>query len=227
MGAYHIKRFAILAVFIMTGIAKDACAGRSDHLIANDYFPKNVSCSMGALKWRVTGRALDDAKGPSQRLRGLFKDKGIKTLAQYALWLKSNITYRKDIYSDVWLSPDELLNRKYGDCEDMAFLSDAALRIMGYRPYVIAFKRSGRRQWHAVCVFKSGDNYSYFDNNRLINTSEGAFDKAVGTLRPDGDIVVLNSQAAEEMSRSLLNTDGLARGVRVVRNNGVVSVVSE
>jgi len=81
--------------------------------------------------------------------------------------LKKNVKYRKDDGTDIWSLPDETLTRKYGDCEDFAFLNAAFLRVLGYKPKVMAIIGGIRRTGHAICALRRGDHYLWFDNAEL------------------------------------------------------------
>ena len=96
---------------------------------------------------------------------------GIESPEDYSRWLKKNIEYKKDEGADTWSEPEETLVRKYGDCEDFAFLNKAFLRVMGYKPEVLAVRRGTTGGNHAICVFKSGGSYLWFDNAKLKRTS--------------------------------------------------------
>ena len=58
-----------------------------------------------------------------------------------------------------------MLQKRRGDCEDYAFLNAAVLRVLGYRPEVLAMGGLGGN--HAICVFKENGRYSWIDNARL------------------------------------------------------------
>ncbi len=101
------------------------------------------------------------------RILNIINLEGIKSIEDYALWLKENVKYRKDDSADVWSLPDETLTRKYGDCEDFAFLNAAFLHVMGYKPKVMAIVGGIRKGGHAICAFRKGDHYLWFDNAEL------------------------------------------------------------
>ena len=94
---------------------------------------------------------------------------GIRSLKDYTQWLPKNVRYKRDKNADIWSSPEETLERSYGDCEDYAFLNAAALRLLGYEPKVLGIGKSIRS--HAICVFKENGHYLWFDNARLKKTN--------------------------------------------------------
>jgi predicted transglutaminase-like cysteine proteinase len=104
----------------------------------------------------------------------LISSNNIRTLDDYARWLKQNVQYKSDGSHDDWLSPEQLLALKRGDCEDYTFLNAAVLRVLGFESRPLALKRGGGRnqgtQAHAICVFRSGENFFWFDNTRLLRT---------------------------------------------------------
>lgn len=97
-----------------------------------------------------------------------LKTENINSVSEYSNWLKHNITYLKDHKNDIWTAPIETLRRRYGDCEDFAFLNTAILTIMGYQPKVLLLIK--KQSSHAICIFKKNDNLIFFDNNNLIRT---------------------------------------------------------
>ncbi|MFH1798945.1 MAG: transglutaminase-like domain-containing protein [Candidatus Omnitrophota bacterium] len=97
----------------------------------------------------------------------------ISTVEDYAKWVSKNIIYTKDKVGDEWSSPVETLNRKYGDCEDFAFLHESILRVMGYQPKVLAAGTGGRN--HAICVFMVEGRYMWLDNGNLKTTPASSF----------------------------------------------------
>ena len=101
-------------------------------------------------------------------IAGFLSANNIKTLDEYALWLSKNIKYKADEQCDAWSSPEETLNRLYGDCEDYAFLNASVLRVFGYVSKVMVFGTSERD--HAICVFEKGGNYFWFNNGELKRT---------------------------------------------------------
>jgi hypothetical protein len=67
-------------------------------------------------------------------------------------------------------SPQETLDSKYGDCKDFAVLTHAILDEMGIPSEVVYIKFFGNKFGHAICVWKEGSCYSYFDVTKLIRT---------------------------------------------------------
>ena len=114
----------------------------------------------------IIGPAVVDLK-----ILDIINTEGIKSLRDYEQWLQKNIEYRNDDGADVWSLPAETLRRKYGDCEDLAFLNAAFLRVAGYQPKVMGLLRGGGRTGHAICVFKESGYYLWFDNAKLNKTS--------------------------------------------------------
>lgn len=104
-----------------------------------------------------------------ERIRNIILSNNIHTLDDYAQWLKNNLRYRKDGNIDIWSAPEKTLRRKYGDCEDLAFLNKRFLTILSYQPQVIVLLRPLRN--HAICVFKESGAYYLVDNTRLIITN--------------------------------------------------------
>ena len=102
-----------------------------------------------------------------EKIRNIIYNNNIKSLEDYEQWLGGNIKYKRDD-EDIWSPPEETLQKKYGDCEDFAFLNAAVLRVLGYQPKVLAMGGRGRN--HAICVFKQNGRYLWFDNTKLART---------------------------------------------------------
>lgn len=111
------------------------------------------------------------------KILNIINTEGIKSLRDYEQWLQKNIKYRRDDGTDVWSLPDETLRRKYGDCEDLAFLNVAFLRVAGYQPKAMGLLRKRGRKGHAICVFKKSGYYLWFDNTKLNKTSATSMDE--------------------------------------------------
>lgn len=91
------------------------------------------------------------------------------TLKDYARWLKREMTYHRDASATAWRNPRRFLARRRGDCKDFTMLNIAVTRVLGYRPHFIALV--GPDSSHAVCAFRKGPYFFWFDNARLIKTS--------------------------------------------------------
>jgi len=102
------------------------------------------------------------------RIAELIKSNNIHTLDGYAVWLRKNITYKADEFGDKWSTPENTLDRLYGDCEDYAFLNAAVLRVLGYSSKVMLLG-TGERD-HAICVFEKDGYYFWFDNSEFKRT---------------------------------------------------------
>lgn len=77
-----------------------------------------------------------------------------------------HLSYTKDLTgADEWLEPEELFNRRKGDCEDFAIFGDYVLRQHGYDTSVYTIHYS-RGLGHAILVVKDG-GYNVFSNDEL------------------------------------------------------------
>jgi hypothetical protein len=115
----------------------------------------------------VGGSYVSGPSGTDMKIVRLLLRNNIRSVEDYAEWLAGNITYRKDRGSDIWASPEEVLEKGWGDCEDFAFLNAAALRVFGYEPKVLAAGGLPGADSHAICVFRKGRYYAWLDNARL------------------------------------------------------------
>ena len=107
-----------------------------------------------------------------EKIRDLIIFNNIKSIEDYAQWLEENIKYERDREGDNWLTAEEMLQKKYGDCEDFAFLNKAVLRVLGYQPKVLIVFRLFRS--HALCVFIENGHYTLIDNAKLKRTQVGS-----------------------------------------------------
>lgn len=110
----------------------------------------------------------------------------IKSVDDYARWLQKTVKYKEDDGVDIWSLPEKTLTRKYGDCEDIAFLNKTFLHVLGYQPKVMALLRRGGRKGHAICVFKENGYYLWFDNTRLNKTSTASIEKFTNDILRNG-----------------------------------------
>jgi len=119
-------------------------------------------------KYEVNGILISRLSTTGEKIRNIIIFNNIRTLDDYASWLRENIRYKKDRDKDSWSQPEETLQRKYGDCEDLAFLNEAVLKALDYRPKVLVIGRPLNN--HAICVFKENNYYSLLDNTNYIKT---------------------------------------------------------
>jgi hypothetical protein len=130
-------------------------------------FCKNLVISQE--KYQVGSILISRPHPVDEKMRDLIIFNNIKTLDDYIVWLETNIKYKKDEGQDNWSEPQETLQKKYGDCEDFAFLNAAFLRVAGFQPKVLGVMRHLGGN-HAICVFKENGYYSWIDNNQLERT---------------------------------------------------------
>jgi predicted transglutaminase-like cysteine proteinase len=225
-----IMREAVLSVVVSVSILVSAAPGaRCDEVsraVQRPALPAGISCSVGDFALKSTGKVFYDSPVFAETARDVIRDNNLRTIEQYADWVSGNIRFKKDLYSDTWLAPDRLIRKGYGDCEDMAFLSRSVLRSMGHKPRVIAYKRAGWRQWHAICVFERQGRYCYMDNARLKKTGASSFEEFLGLLKPEGEIIMMDGETADEAPRDAMNLTGIVSGNRIVKRGDAVSIVA-
>jgi len=120
-------------------------------------------------KYRSGGILISRPSPLDEKIRNLIIFNNIRVIEDYIQWLQKNIQYKKDKGPDTWSAPEETLHKKYGDCEDLAFLNAAFLRVGGYQPKVWGIVRQPGRN-HAICAFKENGYYSWIDNAKLKRT---------------------------------------------------------
>lgn len=79
---------------------------------------------------------------------------GVTTPEEVNHWVNSNVTYTQDVV-DHWQLPSETMERREGDCEDIAILKRALLKASGYQDdqvFFVIVKDLITRQDHAVVV---------------------------------------------------------------------------
>lgn len=118
--------------------------------------------------FRKNGVLVVRPKDLDLKLMNLMQSEKIRTLEDYARWLKGTVKYQKDGKRDNWTGPQETLQKRNGDCEDYTLLNTAILKVLGYQPQFLALK--GPTQAHAICVFKRDGYYHWFDNAELKKT---------------------------------------------------------
>ena len=130
--------------------------------------PSSYNLKLPCEKSSAGGILISRPSCAGEKIRNIFIFNDIGTIDGYISWLNDNIKYKSDTPKDTWSLPSETLRRKYGDCEDLAFLNETVLNMLGYKPQVIAVIRPFNN--HAICVFKENLNYSLIDNTKLIRT---------------------------------------------------------
>ena len=116
-----------------------------------------------------------------QEIADLIANNHIQSLEDYAQWLKNNIRYQNDGRTDTWTSPQETLRKKFGDCEDYAFLTATVMEVLGYKPHFLALVKNGRRA-HAICTFEYNGHFLWFDNAQLKKTTVTSLEQLAKNL---------------------------------------------
>ncbi len=104
-----------------------------------------------------------------QKIVDILSQNQIHTIEDYALWLEKNMTYQADRGKDQWLTPQEFLKIKRGDCEDFAFLNAQVLSVFGFSPHIITL--SSAQNAHAICAFEHNGKFYWFDNAKLKSSA--------------------------------------------------------
>ena len=141
------------------------------------------------------------------RIVRLINNEHIKSIEDYAKWLQEHVTYKSDEGADSWALPEETLTRGYGDCEDFAFLNAAVLRVFGYIPEVLGLAGGVRRVNHAICAFKKGNEYYWFDNSCLKSTDASSKEALAKHIVQRQGYAYMFEINLEEKSRHWLSQD--------------------
>lgn len=104
----------------------------------------------------------------------------ITDLESYAKYINKNFKYKAEfkwIIGDYWQTPEQTIQLKTFDCEDIACLTYTVLKQFGYKPtiYVLIGKAN-----HAVCVVKK-DGYVVLFNNQYMY--KGRFTNEITLLK--------------------------------------------
>ena len=108
------------------------------------------------------------------RIHELLETGDIRSIEEYSAWLKNNFVYRTGSEPQRWSSPRQVLDRRSGDCKDYSSLNSAVLKVMGFKPYILAIETPALG--HAICVFETEGLFAYFDNDVLVVTPARDFD---------------------------------------------------
>lgn len=107
------------------------------------------------------------------------------TPEQLARFLNTHLTFREDLplfgQVDYWQSPEEVLSRGQGDCEDYASLATDLLGRQGVRSFL--FSLYGKKGYaHTVCVFVESERYSVLNQDRLLRYRAASLEDLAGKL---------------------------------------------
>lgn len=85
---------------------------------------------------------------------------------------------------DYWQSPEAMLGRKKGDCEDFALFAHAALTELGIESHVISMY--GKNQFaHTVTVFKHEGKYRVINDGKLKKYDTKNLEDALSKVEPN------------------------------------------
>lgn len=153
----------LISSLVLPAIDHASAAGREKE----GEFTKGLSISQERIKTKtvfISRPLLLD-----ETIRDIIVFNQITSIQRYLTWLKGHVAYKPDSGQDTWSDPRDTLKKRKGDCEDLAFLSAAFLKVAGYNPKVIGiFLKRGKE--HAICIFEEGGRYAWIDNFRLIKT---------------------------------------------------------
>lgn len=89
----------------------------------------------------------------------------IKTPESLASFMSEHFRYEDDERlfgeEDYWQTPEEMLNKKIGDCEDFALFAKQILEKNGYETVIFSVYQEDKA--HAVAVFRNGNSWGIFD----------------------------------------------------------------
>ena len=109
------------------------------------------------------------------------------TPEQLANFLHKNVVFQDDVrlfgQVDYWQDPEELLDRREGDCEDYALLAQAVLLRQGVEAFV--FSLYGEEGYaHTVCVFVDKGRYNVINQDRVVRYQARSLEDLATYLNP-------------------------------------------
>ena len=122
--------------------------------------------------------------GSAQELSGV--PMGVESPGDLANWLLSRFQYKVEV-PDRWQSPQETIDKGYGDCEDFAVLSSRILEEkFNLKNDIVIVEFEGMNLAHLICVWKNEDGtYSFMSNNKIHNTKKEYLSDAIRRYYPD------------------------------------------
>lgn len=85
--------------------------------------------------------------------------------------------------NDYWQSPEELWERKAGDCEDFALFAQYALKKQGFETEVVSLYGVGG-YGHTVAIFKRNGKYHVVNEDRLASYNANSLEEALTRVNP-------------------------------------------
>lgn len=83
---------------------------------------------------------------------------------------KSGVRYRREPRGkEEWLTYDQVLKRRFADCEDLSAIRAAELRVQGIPAWAVV-DRTGRRRFHALVEYGDGTRE---DPSRILGMGKG------------------------------------------------------
>jgi len=98
-------------------------------------------------------------------IASFLRSQNITSLDEYISWLSDHVHYAADDTSDDWADPMHTLNKKSGDCEDLAFLNAEVVKYFGHESQVLAYGHG--KEAHVICLFIKEGKYYIFDNTKF------------------------------------------------------------
>lgn len=134
----------------------------------------------------------------------------VTTPAQLSQWFTTDFKYETEM-PDYWQPAEETIDLKKGDCEDFAILAQAALEQLNISSQIIVINFKGLpNQAHAICIFKTGDFYSFISNQQLIQTNALTISAAIQGQYPDWEQLTFTNAKKENLKKEF-NTASLKK----------------
>jgi hypothetical protein len=112
-------------------------------------------------------------------IAAMLQERKINTFEDYLGWINGHMKYQAGHFDD-WNAPENTMLLGYGNCADLAFLHQAALRYFGYESKTLAIGKGSIA--HVFTLFKKDGRLYMFDNLKLRTFNTPSADQAVRNL---------------------------------------------
>lgn len=130
-------------------------------------------------------RAETTLEGPEWTLEVIASN--YPTPKELAQFLKRQIRFERDVelfgQLDYWQTPEELLARRAGDCEDYALLAKAILEQQGKEAFLLSLYGPDNYA-HTVCAFVENGRYNVINKDRLVRYRAKSIEQIASFLCP-------------------------------------------
>jgi Transglutaminase-like domain len=155
---------------ILLAVVVSLVVGLDCHKVQAKTLQTGLNLTIKSLKKEEAGLLISIPDPFSQKMHDTIVLENIVSVKDYGKWLQNHLYYQREAPGqDIWSLPGDTLSRNGGDCEDLAFFTQAVLEVLGYKPQVLCLLRPAES--HALCVFKDDGRYYIVDNTNIFETT--------------------------------------------------------